>query len=299
MRRGAAALVFALGCAGSSARSVDGTRAERPVDTRSASTSTPDAGAPEELEACLERALDDAIRGLTPSEATALYRRARLADKERGADDARVLYSQLVQAHPRSPLVPFVHFRLAQLFHADARDDPTRLAPARLAYEEVLRQPGSGLERAASALLADVLARNGVLDRALADAVRAAEATADGAICAPGARAAGLDVIVAVYPQVGDPKKAAPFTRRLAKDNDEFVMTMLRVSEGYLEQKDESLAERAPDYAVIALDGVLSDARLEPTACRRASDVLDRASSRGAGGVAEARRALTERCGAR
>lgn len=250
----------------------------------------PTAGQHETLDACLAREIDGAIDREPDPTAASTYARARSAERAGRLDEARKAYFELIQRHPKSPLVPFAYWAFGELFRDESKADPTKLAFARQSYEEVLKFPASGLDRAAHGRLIEVLARMGEPERAMNAVAKSIgrPVEQDRSLCGELVRAGAIDHLVALYPGFGSAAKAHGFVRRLAKDDDETVIVMIRLAETYASRgsKDEALDALAPALA--------QGAALPPAACLRASNVIEAAA--GAKSAGDTRATLNRAC---
>jgi hypothetical protein len=86
-------------------------------------------------------------------------------ESERAADldHARRLYLDLIMKQPRSRLVPYAYFAFGEIFFQSAASDPSKVPPAKLAFEKALQdlRPGDRLHPFAQSRLDEVKALAG------------------------------------------------------------------------------------------------------------------------------------------
>jgi tetratricopeptide (TPR) repeat protein len=151
-----------------------------------------------------------------------LYDAARRAEASGDLQRARLAYFELVQKHPKSPLLPYVYFAFAELFFRESATHSSKLALAQAAYDEVRKYPppGNRIYLVALARVAEVHEGRGEFEKALGSF----KATLDGVRnypqleCVDGVARAARAGMVRAYAEAGRADRAAAFFRKVDAD---------------------------------------------------------------------------------
>jgi hypothetical protein len=220
---------------------------------------------------------------------------------ERGGKlpESRKASLRLIQQYPASPFVPGAYFGFGEMFHEEAKTDPSKTVFAEQSYKEVLKYPApqNQLHAAAQYRLGLTLQKTDAT-QALGAFARAArvdhESTKEG--CAVEIAAAAASASTAAFAEVGDPAKSWDFYLSLTKDG-------ARTAERTLELAQRLVATRkAGDAAVVLAGSVELGARSQPDTaaraayCKRVRTVADAARAGSPGGAPKLDRALAAAC---
>lgn len=106
------------------------------------------------FEECIARLRDSAANVADPSKAGGAsdYLSALTAERSGALDQARRGYLKLIQTSPDSALVPAAYFAFGEMFLAEARTDPSKLAFAEQSYKEAMKYPAPANSLHAAAL---------------------------------------------------------------------------------------------------------------------------------------------------
>jgi tetratricopeptide (TPR) repeat protein len=162
-------------------------------------------------------------------DARAIYDAALAAERASDWKAARVSYYELVSKYPDSGLVPLAYLAFGELFAEEAERDPSKLALAKAAYDQVLRYPAPRNTAYAYALLRQATTEPDG-PRALAGFAKTLDATRNYASlpCATLVRERAIAGTTRVYVEVGRPDRAAQFLRtKLDSGELESALSML------------------------------------------------------------------------
>lgn len=223
------------------------------------------------LERCIQSVRDG--EGLPPDAMAdplaVTYERGLVAERAGRLDFARKAYFEVVQG--KGAFAPLAYLAFGVMFEQEARADPTKLAFARQAFEEVLKFPDTRAAPIAQYFLARVHAASGEHPKAI-DALMKAKAAPDDKACAQALAGAVRRDMVAAYASAGSPTKAFAFFRRLYDDPTASDM-IARLSETYRIGGHFSEAQEAVAAALSAMT------QPPPRLCDEGRRLLDTAPS--------------------
>jgi len=167
------------------------------------------------------RGLD--LSGENP-EAQALYDEGMRHERAGRVVDARKVYYELIQKHPKSRSIPLAYVAFGEIFFDEAKADPSRYPLAIAAYQETCKYPppANTVYQLARLRLGEINLATGHYPRALSEqkkTIEYARQYADDRCAAPLAEAARADLI-RTYAKAGRPERAYSFFKSLTNPGD-------------------------------------------------------------------------------
>lgn len=247
------------------------------------------------VEPCIA-GLRDGAGGPDPAKATGLadYQDALAAERTNRLDAARRGYLQLIQNNPASTLLPAAYFAFGEMFSAEAKADPSKVALAEQSYMEALKYPsGPGSMRAVSNYRLGLLLRGSKGPQALAAFLKAAkadrEAPTDGG-AAEVAKAA-TDASTDVFAEIAQPEKCWSFYMGVTGDGARTAAACMAVAEKLAAGKKGTEAAKALAASIELGAKALPDDAARAAYCKRA-----KAAAAGGGANATLEKALAAAC---
>ena len=220
------------------------------------------------VEECIAKLRDTVPPGDPPKrDGEPEYRDGLSAEKGNDLNRARKSYFKLVQNYPQSDFIPAAYFAFGELFGAEAKQDPSKIALAEQSYNEVMKYPppGNSLFAVTQYRMGQLLSSKDSV-KALASFMKAGkadhEATKLG--CAVEVAAAAVTASVPVFASVGDPSKAWSFYLSVTGDGARTAQVTLLLAERY------AASSKGDDAATVLVSSVESGARVQPDAAAKA-----------------------------